>query len=296
MRYISAFIFITLLSSCSFNKIFLQPEQIPPQLTEVRIMGKNNETRIMHIGKDKITFTDANNKPIDPGYTIDNVYFKSKSENSINGWYIQPTKTNLNTAILFLHGNAGNLLEQFQGPLALAKLGFTVFIIDYSGYGLSNGKASANNLRQDGNSAFQWLSDHYNVQFRKLIIYGQSLGGHLAATIAKDNEPNVDALVMEGAFSSYKDIAAHSSNMGFLARTLVKNKYSAYRALRNFHKPVLIIHSTEDQTVPFSMGQKLYANANEPKQFYVIQHAHIEAPVYYADSIKGRILSMVPQP
>jgi uncharacterized protein len=99
---------------------------------------------------------------------------------------------------------------------------------------------------------------------------------------------------MEGAFSSHKDIAVRFYKpLAFAARVLVKERYTAFRSVRKFHKPVLVIHSSEDQTVPFWMGKKIYDNVNEPKSLYEIKHGHVQGPLYYADSIAFKIRAMV---
>jgi len=100
-------------------------------------------------------------------------------------------------------------------------------------------------------------------------------------------------VVIEGTFSSHKDIAAHIIRpFGFLARLLVREQYSAARSVKNFHKLLLVIPSTEDKVAPCFMGQKIYTHTNVPKSFYEIRHAHINGQLYYADSIAAKIDAM----
>jgi fermentation-respiration switch protein FrsA (DUF1100 family) len=73
----------------------------------------------------------------------------------------------------------------------------------------------------------------------------------------------------------------------------VNEQYSATKSIRNYKKPVLIIHSTEDDVIPFEMGQKLFEHANQPKEFYEIKHCHMCGPDFYADSISQKIRQLV---
>ena len=193
--------------------------------------------------------------------------------------------------LLHFHGNAGCLLSQYQLMTPLLKYGFQVFTFDYSGFGYSEGKATRKNVLIDGNSALTYLKSRDDIKNTKLVIYGQSLGGHLSAVIAQKRQEEIDGLVIEGAFSSHKDISAEVA--GFLGRMLVLEKYSAYKSIQTYTKPLLVIHSVEDEVIPFKMGQKIYNNANEPKEFYEINECHICGPRFYADSISVKIENML---
>ena len=154
-------------------------------------------------------------------------------------------------------------------------------------FGFSTGKATRKNVLTDAHAALDYIKTRSDVNTTKLVIYGQSLGGHLSAVVANQRQNDIDALVIEGAFSSHKDIAADMA--GFIGRILVSEKYSAYASIPSVKKPVLIIHSTQDETIPFKMGQKLFEKANHPKEFYEIKECHICGPRYYADSIAQKI-------
>ena len=158
-------------------------------------------------------------------------------------------------------------------------------MIDYSGFGYSTGKLKRKNALIDGNNGLNHLIN--TVKYEKLIIYGQSLGGHLSCTVAHMNQDKIDGLVIEGAFSSHKDVAA--DEVPFFSRIIVREIYSAEKNLPKFNKPVLIIHSTEDTKIPFEHGQRLFEVANEPKMFFPIKKHHISGPIYYLDSIIDKV-------
>jgi dienelactone hydrolase len=164
-------------------------------------------------------------------------------------------------------------------------------MFDYSGFGFSEGEATRKNALNDALSALDYIKARQEVKDTKLVIYGQSFGGHLSAVVAAQRENEIDGLVIEGAYSSNKDIAAHA--VPVLGRIVVKQGYSAVKSIKDFHKPLLVIHSTEDQEIPFSMGKKIFDNANAPKEFYEVKECHICAPIFYTDEISGKIKNML---
>ena len=219
-------------------------------------------------------------------YEIENVNFKSSSDKMINGWLIKPEHYN-GTTIYFLNGNSGNIPYNFPLAEPFAKRGYQIFLIDYAGFGFSEGKANRKEVLLDANDGLNYLLNRKDITYNKLLIYGQSLGGHLSCVVANQNQDKIDGLVVEGAFSSHKDIAA--DQVPVLARIFVREIYSAEKNLPDFHKPVLIIHSTEDQRIDFKHGERLFEVANEPKYFYQIDKPHVRGPLYYADSICAKM-------
>jgi len=288
---------MTFMTACSFNKMYLQPTSLP------KIPQDKDKVSITTTTKNDTTFVEFNAKTLQPtflknnkdtiilDYTIESVVFKSLSGNNLNGWLLKPKNIDATTTLLHFHGNAGFLLSQYQAITPLLKYGFQAFVFDYSGFGFSEGKATRDNVLLDGNSALTYIKSREDVKSTKLVIYGQSLGGNLSAVVAQQRETDIDGLVIEGAFSSHKDIAAKTA--GVFGRLLVSEKYSAYKSIRTFKKPVLIIHSTEDEVIPFKMGQKIFDNAIAPKEFYEIKKCHICGPEFYADSISLKIINML---
>ena len=282
---------ICIFPACTFNKIFLHPTEMTTESGEVTVHA-GSDTVTVHFNQD--TFQPVfrkNGSPMEMDYTIESVVFESTSGNKLNGWFLKPVGIKPAVTLLHFHGNAGWLLTQFRAIAPLIKYGFQIFIIDYSGFGFSEGKATRNNVLEDGLSSLSFLKKRPEIAGTNLVIYGQSLGGHLAGVVATMRESEIDGVVIEGAFSSHRDIAECSA--GFIGRTIVTEGYSARDSLKNFNKPVLIIHSREDKTVPFELGQKLFENANQPKEFYQIDKCHICGPKFYADSISEKILKMV---
>ena len=236
------------------------------------------------------------------------VNFKAPDGSNLNGWFIKPKSdtTKIISTVLFLHGNGGNISYQFAPLVLLAKNDFQGLIFDYEGYGKSEGNPSQEKVLDDAMRAVDYIAGRKDVMNTKLILFGQSLGGHLACVVAgklqeqfKEKSP-IDAFVIEGAFSSHDDIAAYHSRKdffipGFIARMFVPSRYNAIDYIDKISVPKLIIHSTEDKICPFYMGKELFDKAKEPKQFWEIKGRHIAACRLYADEFVKRFRNIISQ-
>lgn len=296
MKIAWLFVLAALVSSCCFNRQFYQPDKLPANMQEVRVPGKEKgDTSIIHFtGADHIaTITDTHNQPKDIGYDLETININSTSGNRLYSWFLKPC-TVPKATVLFLHGNGGNILSHIALVLPLVKRGYQVLLVDYSGYGFSSGNATRTKVVQDATSALDVLRARPDVQSTKIIIYGQSMGGQISSRTAVLNENKIDALVIEGAPSSHRDIAAAMFPLLSLpARLIVREKYTTAGSVSKFHKPVLIIHSTEDKVIPYRMGKKTFRHTNHPKYFYEIKHPHIYGPIYYADSITHKMSILI---
>ena len=279
-------------NSCSFNWMFFQPTKIPKGVTKFAVKTpKDTMWMVFSNGTYQPVFFTKNKDTIKQSFDLSSVVFISSDGDSLNGWFMRSKTVKPQVTLLHCHGNAGFVLSQYQGMMPFLDKGFQVFIFDYSGYGFSTGRPTRKNVLKDAISAVKYIKSRPEVAGTKLVIYGQSLGGHLSAVVAEREQEEIDGLVMEGAFSSCPDMGAHV--VPVLGRLLVKKSYSANESIRKFHKPVLIIHSTEDEVVPFYMGKKLFERANTPKEFYEIKHCHICGPEYYSVEIAGKIKMML---
>ncbi len=242
------------------------------------------------------TFQDRAHKNQELPYRVESTVFPSASGNRLNGWFMRPTKHAENgMTILFLHGSGGNVTTEYLSMVPLVERGHRVLVFDYSGYGLSTGTATRKSLLVDAHAALRHLNNLQDGSDQRLIVYGQSLGGYVAILLAASAEEKMDMLVTEGAFTGFDDIAARSTGLGFLARIMTKDGVSAKSEIRRVHVPTLIVHSSEDRTIPFSMGQELFDSANDPKEFLAVQGRHCGAPDLYPDSICTRMVRLMPK-
>jgi fermentation-respiration switch protein FrsA (DUF1100 family) len=291
-EYVTVIAVVFIHSSCSFNKMFLKPDRADPSAGSYIFFSPADTTKITFEGLlHQPVFRRMNGSEVPLGYTIESVVFKSATGNQLNGWMMTPKNVVPDITLFHLHGNSGWILTQSLIMLPLVKQGFRVFSFDYSGFGFSEGEATRDNVLADALSAFDYLTSRPEVQGNKVIVYGQSLGGHLSAVVAEKKQAQLDGLVVEGAFSSHDDIAG--SRFPLIGPFMVKEKYVAKKAIRDFHKPLLVVHSREDKVIPFRLGEKIFKAANEPKSFLEIKGCHICGPRLYTEEIAARIRQLV---
>ena len=281
-----------LVASCSLNKTFLHPFPLKIDDSLSAFVPEANDTLTLSFNADSSArIVNSLGETPDLPYTLETVFFENRSGHNLNGWLFTPSENYNGTIIYFLHGNAANIAYQYLFATPFVNAGYQVFIFDYSGFGFSEGKATRKAVYQDATDGLNYLISREDIHYDHLLIYGQSLGGHLSVVIANENQDKIDGLVTEGAFSSHKDIAAES--VPFLGRIFTREMYSAEKNIGDFKKPILIIHSTEDARIPFSHGERLIELANEPKEMYIIDKEHIRGPLFYADSITAKMARMV---
>ncbi len=205
---------IITLTSCSFNKVFLHPTQSPEKAIKLNsVIATDNLVVNFSDQTYQPTFIKNNTDTLQFDYAIESVVFTSSNGNKLNGWLVKPKNTIITTTLLHFHGNSGFILSQYRAITPLLKYGFQIFLFDYSGFGFSEGKAKKQNILIDALSALNYIKSRQDMQDKKLVIYGQSLGGHVSAVVAAQKQDEIDGLVIEGAFSSHKDIAADKAGI-----------------------------------------------------------------------------------
>lgn len=187
----------------------------------------------------------------------------------LDGWFI-PASENRGV-ILFCHGNAGNISHRFDSLLLFHRMGYSVLIFDYHGYGRSQGSPSEAGTYRDVEAAWEYLIRERSISPSRIILFGRSLGAAVAVHQAVVHPPG--ALIVESTFTSVPDRAAEL--YPFLpVRWLSRLDYNVKEQLQKVACPVLVVHSRDDEIIPFSHGRALYAAASEPKQFLEIGGGH----------------------
>jgi len=200
----------------------------------------------------------------------EDVWIKTRDNVRINAWFI-PTEVSPATAtILFFHGNSGNISNVGWLGQKLAARGFDVMLVDYQGYGKSEGTVSGeNDIYADADAAYDYLTTVRKVSPSRLVLYGHSLGTTVVADLA--SRKPCGAAIIEAGLSSASDLAAdHFTRLPHWLHSLCKNRFDSAQKLGNVHSPVLIVHGDSDSLIPLSEGKKLFASANEPKTLLVI--------------------------
>lgn len=203
------------------------------------------------------------------GLEFENVNIAVSDTVSLNGWYI-PAQ-NERAVLLFCHGNAGNISNRLESIGLFHNLELSIFIFDYRGYGRSSGKPTEEGTHLDAVAAWHWLTDHKGYEPNQIIIFGRSLGGAVAARLASETDPR--ALIIESAFTSIDDMA--SKLYPYMpVRMIGRFHYATIDYIKMVKCPVLVIHSMNDELVPYEHGRRIYEAAGQPKKFFVISGGH----------------------
>lgn len=207
--------------------------------------------------------------PSDAGLPFDQVRIETADGVRLHGWYLpaQPARATL----LFFHGNAGNISHRLDSLRIFHDVGLSVLIIDYRGYGRSEGTPSERGTARDARAAWRYLVTERGAEPERIVVFGRSLGAAVAAELARDVAPG--ALILESAFTSVPDIAQEA--YWFLpARWLSRFEYTTAEYVKEIAAPVLVIHSEDDEIIPFHHGRTVFDAANEPKQLLVLRGDH----------------------
>ena len=206
------------------------------------------------------------------GLTFEDVYFTTRDGLKLNGWFIP--SGNSETTLIFFHGNAGNISHRLGSIAIFNKVGLNIFIFDYRGYGKSNGHVSEEGTYLDARAAYDYIIGRKDVNRDKILLYGESLGGAIAYELAATAK--VAAVITLGAFSSIADMG--KAIYPFLpVRLIVRTEYDTVSKAARVKIPKLIIHSVNDEIVPFEQGQNVFSQACEPKEFYEMHGGHNDA-------------------
>ena len=153
-------------------------------------------------------------------------------------------------------------------------LGLSVLIIDYRGYGQSEGHASEQGLYRDASAAWRYLTEVRGIAAEDIVIFGRSLGASVAAWLAAREQPL--ALIVESSFTSVPDVAQELYPW-LPVRWLSRLGHATREYIRDVHCPLLVVHSRDDQIIPFHHGEAIFAAANEPRTLVAIRGTHNDA-------------------
>ena len=190
---------------------------------------------------------------------------------SLAAWFVPAEGAD--RTVLFCHGNAGNISHRLDTLKMFHELRLNCLIVDYRGYGQSSGKPTEKGTLIDILTGYQWLIEEKGTHPEQIILFGRSLGGSIAAIIAKDVHPG--GLVLESVFTSFNDVGAHYYPW-LPVRLFSRFDYNTLEAVRQVTCPVLVIHSPDDEIIPYKFGQEIYDAASEPKQFAELKGTHNE--------------------
>lgn len=194
---------------------------------------------------------------------------------TLHGWFVPAREAR--ATVLFLHGNAGSIVHRLDWLPMFQRLRLSVLMIDYRGYGASSGSPSEDGTYADGGAAWRHLTEERRIPPERIVVFGESLGGAIAAQLAARSRPA--ALVLHSTFTSAPDLAADL--YPFLpARLLTRFSYDALASVQALRCPLLVAHSPQDEIVPVAHGRRLYDAAIGPKEWLELAGSHNDGFIF----------------
>jgi fermentation-respiration switch protein FrsA (DUF1100 family) len=220
----------------------------------------------------QIAFRPLRNIIITPevyGLPFEDITLTTSDGVKIAGWYIPAPRPR--GTLLFFHGNSGNISHRMDSIRIFHDLEFSVFIIDYRGYGRSEGRPSISGVTKDAIAAWKYLTGERGISPDKIVVFGRSIGGAVAMQLMRHAKPR--ALILESTFSSLSEMV----RIPFLvpvARFVIGDALNSVRIARRLTVPVLCLHSPDDNIVPYRLGRRLYESVASEKTFVELRGDH----------------------
>jgi len=231
--------------------------------------------------------------PRDVGLEFQDVYFTTPDKVRLNGWFIPHPQAG--ATMIWFHGNAGNIADRLDNiKLLHDQTRISIFIFDYRGYGRSPGRSSETTTYLDGEGAINFVRSQLSVASDNLVIFGRSLGAAVAAEMASRYDSR--AVILESPFVSIREMAKvilPALPIG----PLLSAKFDVIDKVDKISVPLLVLHGDQDEIIPFEHGQKVFAAAREPKQFYPIKGAgHNDTFIAGGNRYYERLRSFIENP
>ena len=204
------------------------------------------------------------------GLPYEEVWFGGPDGRTLHGWYIPsagPTGPGQEPLFIWFHGNAGNMGHRLSHLRVLYDhVGSSHFLFDYQGYGKSRGKPSIPGILADGREAIAFVHQRGWAVRKPLVYFGESLGAAVVIALAVEEAPPSRVILL----APFHSLRAMGDLRLPLLSFLVEQDLNSARLIGKLQAPLLVIHGTEDRTVPFQQGQDLFALAPPPKRFYAV--------------------------
>jgi uncharacterized protein len=207
--------------------------------------------------------------PIQAGMPFEDVWLRTEDGLRLHGWWVPAAQAR--GTVLFFHGNAGNISHRLLSLGTFHRLGYNTLIFDYRGYGRSEGRPSEAGTYRDAEAAWRHLVQERGIDPDEILLFGRSLGGAVAVALAERHTPA--AVILESTFTSIPALGAEL--YPFLpVRWLARIRYDTLERIPRLRAPVLVVHSRDDDIIPFRHGRRLWEAAPEPKAFLEISGTH----------------------
>jgi fermentation-respiration switch protein FrsA (DUF1100 family) len=204
-----------------------------------------------------------------PNEHVQDVELRAADGTRLHGWWYP--QEGARGAVLFCHGNHGNVSQYGKKLPELAQaLGESVLIFDYPGFGRSEGQPTEAGCYAAADAAYDWLTGDQQVPAENVVLCGESLGGGVAVDLASRRPHRT--LVLVKTFTSLPDVGQNLLPC-FPVHWVMHNRFDSLAKIGRCERPVFVAHGTDDNLVPYALGQRLFAAANEPKAFFPVEGA-----------------------
>jgi fermentation-respiration switch protein FrsA (DUF1100 family) len=221
--------------------------------------------------------------PARAGLGFEDIFFETADRQKLNGWFVPGGKES--DVILFAHGNAGNISYRIDKLIFLNRLGYSVFIFDYRGYGKSTGWPSEKGLYRDAEAAYDYLVKTRGIPAERIVGYGESIGGAVIVDLASRRP--MKAVALENTFTSVTDML--KVHLPLVPAWALASRFDAKQKIALVRIPKLIMQSENDEIVPARLGKALFEAAAEPKEFLAIRGGHNEGFFDSGDLIEKKL-------
>ncbi len=206
--------------------------------------------------------------PANYGLEFEPLTLRADDGVALEAWAIPNAKSDV--WLLYFHGNGETMAAYLPVTTKLHALGLNVLMLEYRGYGGSEGVPSETGLYRDAEASYRWLLDQ-DVSSQKIVVYGFSLGSGVAVELA--SRVPLGALILEAPYTSLPDVARAAYRV--VPPSLMKNRFASMEKIASIETPTLFIHAEDDRTVPYTQGETLYKLSPAPKKLITISGGHV---------------------
>ena len=232
-------------------------------LLGITVLGCNPVVNMFAFHPDSVNVMPTENLP----HEVQEFTIATEDNVKITSLYLPNEKSN--RLLIYFHGNAGNIYHRIPSLLQLHKFGINVIGVSYRGYGKSEGNPSEAGIYADGEAMVQHAIDRLGFYEQNIIIFGRSIGTTVAISTAQNK--NIRGLILVTPLTSGKE-QAKASGLSSIS-LLAGDSFDNITKINNIKSPLLVIHGTNDQIIPYSMGKEIFDRANVKKSFVRIEGA-----------------------
>ena len=223
----------------------------------------------------------------------EDIHTRTTDGETIHGWYIPADGAKV--TLLFSHGNAGNISHRLESIALFNSLGLNVLIYDYRGYGQSSGSISEAGFYQDVMAMWRVLTEQKRTKPENILLFGRSLGAAIASKIA--TQVKAGGVILESPFASVPDMGARLYSW-LPVRMLSRYSLSNFSHVQQINIPLLVVHSKDDEVIPYQHAEQVFTVAHEPKTLLPIQGDHNGGFLYsgrfYIEGIEAFLVKNFP--